>query len=132
MSVFPADSLFEIVTVCFFGTWIVLGIVGFIVFSLPGDAAFKRKWFPRYAILAGILFVFFSSAIGVLGFGALASLGMLVFVVPAAVVFTCLNLAFTRFCDKCGASIFELSPTRYCSKCGAKLRTTNQDSTSEL
>jgi len=44
-----------IVTACFVVTWIVLGISGFIAFYLRRDVAFKRKWFPRYVVLAGIL-----------------------------------------------------------------------------
>jgi hypothetical protein len=131
MNAAPDDGLFEILAVCFFGTWIALGIIGLIVFYLPGDAAVKRKWFPRYAILAGILFVFFSTTLGFLAMRVLASIGMLVCVIPATVVITCLNIYCTRFCDKCGAVSQRLSPARFCSKCGAKLVSSDQDSISE-
>ena len=47
----------------FGATWIVLGVGGGLVFWLGKNAAFKRKWFPRFTILACVLFVAFGSAI---------------------------------------------------------------------
>jgi hypothetical protein len=124
MNDFTADALSGLVTACFFGTWIVLGISGFIVFYLRRDVAFKRKWFPRYVILAGGLFVFFSSTLMVLQSRWFSALGMLVVVVPMVVLITYLNIKFTRFCDKCGATVYDhnwFSPMKFCSKCGAEL-----------
>ena len=112
------------VTGLFVATWVVLGVIGFIFFYLNGDAALKRKWFPRYVVLAGVLFVFFATALTVAGSKSSASLGMLVIVVPMVILISYLNLKFTKFCGKCGVTIIDhnwFSPTRFCSKCGAKL-----------
>ncbi len=102
----------------------MLGIIGFIVFFLKRDAALKRKWFPRYIVLVGVLLVLFSSAMTVAGSHSFASLWMVVLVVPVVALISYLNVKFTKFCDKCGATIVDhnwFSPTRFCSKCGAKL-----------
>src|SRR4051794_17915079 len=56
-----------VITALFVGTWIVLGIVSFVVFFRCKDTALKRKWWPRFVVLVGVLFVFFSSSIAVLG-----------------------------------------------------------------
>ena len=112
------------VTGLFVATWIVLGIIGFATFFLNRDAALKRKWFPRYIVLVGILFVLFVTAEAVAGAKSSASPGMLVLMVPTVVLISYLNLKFTKFCDECGDTIIEqnwFSPTRFCSKCGAKL-----------
>ncbi len=124
MNEIAARNFAGIVPVLFVATWVVLGVTGFIVFFLSRDAAFKRKWFPRYIVLTGVLFVLFVSAMTVAGSNSFASLWMLVFVVPALTLICYLNLKFTKFCGKCGATIVDhnwFSPTRFCSKCGAKL-----------
>jgi hypothetical protein len=36
-------TLSGIVTVCFFGTWIALGVYSFVAFYLRRDPSFKRK-----------------------------------------------------------------------------------------
>jgi hypothetical protein len=132
MSAVSDNSLFGIVAVCFFGTWIALGIIGFVVFDLPRDVGVKRKWFPSYVILVGVLFIVFSTALGVLTIGAYALFATLAFAVPATVVMVGLNLACTKFCDKCGAKDFGLSAPVYCSKCGAKLMNSDGNPTSEV
>lgn len=113
-----------IVTACFVGTWIVLGIGGFFLFYLGRDVAFKRRWFPRYVILGGVLFVFFSTTLSALSSRSLGGLGVLVLVVPAVCLISWLNIRFTKFCDKCGATVYNqnwFSPMKFCSKCGAEL-----------
>ena len=40
----------------FMGVWIALGGLGFYLFHVRKDAGFKRTWFPRFAIAAGVLF----------------------------------------------------------------------------
>ncbi len=135
MNGLTAEALAGIVFACFLATWIVLGIGGFIAFYLRRDVAFKRRWFPRYVILAGVLFVFFSTTFMVLDSRSLQTLWMLVFVVPMVVLITYLNLKFTRFCEKCGATVFDynwISPMRFCSKCGAELITAKRHPLNEL
>jgi hypothetical protein len=117
-------TLNAIVTSCFVGTWIVLGVAGFFLFYVGRDVAFKRKWFPRFIVLVGILFVLFSTTLMVLSSRSLGALGILVLVIPATALISYLNIKFTKFCDKCGVTIYAQNwfvPMRFCSKCGAEL-----------
>jgi hypothetical protein len=112
------------ITALFAGTWIVLGIVSFVVFFLGKNTALKRKWFPRFMVLAGVLFVIFTTTFAVLGSKTWLSLGILVITVPAVALISYLNIKMTKFCDKCGATLINsnwFSPMRFCSKCGAAL-----------
>jgi hypothetical protein len=118
-----SDALDGIVPACFIGTWIILGISGFIVFYLRRDVAFKRKWYPRYVILAGFHFVTFVTALAVLQSRSFSGLALSVVVLPVVVLITYLNIKFTKFCDKCGATAFDhnwFTPMRFCSKCGTE------------
>jgi hypothetical protein len=135
MNEMEARTLSVIVTVCFVGTWIALGVCGFVAFYLPRDASFKRKWFPRFIILVGVLFVLFSTTLVVLESRSLSELGVLVILVPAVAVISFLNMRFTRFCSKCGATTYDVnwfSPTRFCSKCGAELSSAKPGNLNEL
>jgi hypothetical protein len=61
-------------------------------------------------------------------------LGILFLVVPAVVLISYLNIKVTKFCDNCGARLYNhtwFAPMRSCSKCGAELdaaKTTHGDS----
>ncbi|WP_165231781.1 hypothetical protein [Aquisphaera insulae] len=117
-----AAALEGIITTAFIGTWIVLAIVGFIA-SRRMSAAAKRRWAPREAILVGVLFVFFSTTMTVLQSRSWSSMSFLVLVVPAVVLISYLNIKFTKFCDKCNATLYNhnwFQPMRFCSKCGAE------------
>ncbi len=135
MNELDADNLSGILTACFFGTWAVLGIGGFIVFYLQKDQAFKRKWFPRFVILGAVLFVLFATTLMVLQRRSFSALGILVLLVPMVSLIAYLNIKFTKFCSNCGATIIDnnwFSPMRFCSKCGAKLAPDKPDEISEL
>ncbi len=120
-------SLGDIITTCFIGTWVVLMIGGFFLLHLGKDAAFKRKWFPRYVILGGVLFVAFSTAISTAMFAPSRTphvFTMLAFMVPMVVLISYLNIKMTRFCDQCGLTIYNqtwLHRMKFCSSCGAEL-----------
>jgi len=119
-----AIVLYNIVAGCFVGTWFVLGVGGGLFFHLGKDAALKRRWFPRYAVLAGVLFVLFASLLTGLSSGSPAGLGSLVFLIPAAAVIAFLNIKTYKFCDECGATLYNwtwFAPMRFCPKCGAPL-----------
>jgi hypothetical protein len=125
MNVAHTPTILETVIMALFvGTWIVLGIVGFVVFFLGRDTALKRRWFPRFVVLGGVLFVFFSTTGTVLESQSWWSLGILLVVVPAVALISFLNIKMTKFCDKCGATLIYsnwFSSMRFCSKCGATL-----------
>ncbi len=124
MSLEIANILTIVVLIGFIVTWFVLGIGGYVVFSRGRDVVFKRKWFPRYVIVGGVLFVVFVSTLMALSARSLAPLGSLAVLVPLVGVFVVLNVVLTRFCGNCGriVSLWD-GPTvaKFCSKCGAKL-----------
>jgi len=124
------ELLYKFTLNCFIGTWIVLGVGGFFVFHFGKNAAFKKKWFPRFAICAGILFIFFSCTINFLGTRSIGSLRDFVFLVPAIVLIIYLGIKTTKFCDECGATLYRrnwFSPMKFCSKCGAALDAKPED-----
>jgi hypothetical protein len=129
-----AATLKCIITTSFVGTWIGLAIAGFVI-SRRMSVAAKRRWAPRWMILIGTLFVFFSTALTVLESHTFSSLGILVIVVPAVVLISYLNIKFTRFCDKCGDTQYDYDwflLQRFCSKCVAELDTVKPSSGDSL
>ena len=113
----------NILTVCFVGTFIVLGVVGFFVFTFGKDVAFKKKWFPRSVILAGVLFVLFSNTVMVIHSRSFSILAILIIEIPFVALISYLNIRATKFCDNCGATAVNHNPfsrMRFCSKCGAE------------
>lgn len=113
-----------IVTACFIGTWFVLAVVSFLFLDVGRDAGFKRRWFSRFMILGSVLFVLFATTMMVLQSRSAAGLAILVPVVPMVILISWLNIRFTKFCDKCGATLHDynwFSPMTFCSKCGAEL-----------
>lgn len=136
MRIAPVPTTLEtIVTALFFGTWIVLGIVSFVLFFVGKNTALKRRWWPRFILLVGVLFIVFSTLLAVIGSKTWWSLGVLFITVPAVTLISYLNLKMTKFCDKCGATLINsnwLSALRFCSKCGAELDTKPSDPIDEL
>jgi hypothetical protein len=101
----------------FFVVWVALGIAGFFLFYVSKNVQFKKRYFPWYVILAGVLFISF-------GLGTGLPLEMLYFMVPVVALITFLNIRSTKFCDNCGRTIINqawFSKVEYCAKCGAKL-----------
>ena len=101
----------------FFVVWAALGVAGFFLFYRGKDAQFKRKYFPWYVILTGVLFISFG-----LGMGLPPE--MLYFMAPAVALITFLNIKSTKFCDRCGSTIVNqmwFTKAEHCAKCGAKL-----------
>lgn len=120
----PIEVINGIVIACFVGTWIILGVVGLFLFYLGKDVAFKRRWFPRFIILVGVLFVMFSTTIWCLNARSLAGLSIVFLTVPMTFLISYLNIKFTRFCGQCGATLYNQNwfvPMRFCPKCGAGL-----------
>lgn len=123
-NVHTRTMLITVIGALLVGTFIVLGIMGIVVFNFGKDPSLKRRWFPRFIILHGVLFVVFCSTIVAVGSEPWLALGLLFFTGPAIAPICYLNIKTTRFCDKCGVILIYLnwfSPMRSCSKCGAAL-----------
>ena len=108
------DVIFQI----FVGTWIILGIISYIIFFLGKNAQLKRKLWPLFIIGSSVLFIGFAYAMGFRGEG-------LYFIAPMAILISFLNIRSTKFCDECGNTITNknfLSKIEFCPKCGAKLK----------
>ncbi|MEO8390984.1 MAG: hypothetical protein ABI893_04590 [Polaromonas sp.] len=109
-----ADTVFPI----FVAVWVVLGLGSSAFFFLNKDAALKRRVWPGFTVVTGVVFLFF---VWLMGAGA----EVLLVGVPAVVLITALNLRAVRFCDSCGKTLMNqnpFSPPRFCSKCGAELK----------
>lgn len=122
----PTTSLEGHLLICFVATWFLVVVCGVFLIYEGEDVAFKRKWFPWYVILAGVLFVAFTTVLWVLSTPFSESLLILLFMVPAVALTSYLNIKFTKFCDGCAKPIHRLNwfaPRKFCSSCGAKLDT---------
>ena len=101
----------------FVGSWVVLGLVSFMIFFRGKNVQLKRKLLAPFIIGAGVLFTGFTYAI-VPGGQALY------IIVPAVILITIFNLRSIIFCDSCGKITnnqnFLVKP-EFCSKCGEKL-----------
>ena len=101
----------------FMGVWIALGGLGFYLFHVRKDAGFKRTWFPRFAIAAGVLFWAFLLLMG-------TPAGVLVIAAGVVALITFLNIRGTQFCPACGSTSYGglgFSRPRFCPRCGAHL-----------
>lgn len=102
-------------------TLIALGIGGFALFHRGNDPAFKRRWWPRYSILSGVLFALSGGTFAIIEVGRPASLVIALLILPASALITILNIKLTRFCDGCGAPLITgaslFSPSGCCPKC---------------
>lgn len=109
----------------FFPIWVGLGIGGFFLFYRGKDAAFKRRWWPYYAALAGAFFLAYLMVCMVLERKGMFPRAMLIAVVPLIISITRLNIKQTKFCENCGAMLINGgamgSPMKYCPRCGTPL-----------
>ena len=111
------DEIRETVYVISMGLFVMLGLIGSIVFFMSKNVIFKKRYFPWYVISIGILF---GLSIIMTGIGFI---GLIVFL-PAIALITFMNLRMTKFCDSCGKTIINramFSKVNFCSNCGAKL-----------
>ena len=119
-----AFSLVEVVLAIFILGIGLIMVASVFLFWINKDVRFKRKWFPRFVILVGVLFVAFSSTIMMLQQRSLQSLKIQLVIIPVVILFSWLNMKTTKFCGSCGATIISNNPfsrTRFCPKCGAEL-----------
>ncbi len=117
------DLLNSVLTACFIGIWIVLGIFSVFAFQISKNVRFKKKWFPRFIVLGAVLFLLFFSSRMLLSSRSLDFLPWLAVVIPFLALICYVNLRFTKFCDHCGATLHStnwFSRMRFCTKCGAE------------
>ena len=105
----------------FFALWLVLAgltLASWLFFWRNRDAQLKRKIWRLGTAISGTIFVLFV---------LLASwphVQIVFFMLPVVALITWLNLRNTKFCDQCGATLFNhnwFSTIRYCPHCGATL-----------
>jgi hypothetical protein len=109
-----AEQVFPV----FAGVWLALGLVSAGFLFLSKNVRLKRRLWPPFLVLTGVLFVGFTWAMG-----AVPGQGMLV-VVPLVALIIYLNLRAVQFCDSCGVTVLSQNPfsrPAFCSKCGARL-----------
>jgi hypothetical protein len=100
----------------FFILWLALGMGSAAFFFLSKNAALKRRVWPPFIIVTGLIFG---------GFVWATSPHVPWFFYLAIVAITLLNLRAVRFCDACGKTNQSSNPfssVKFCSKCGAKLQ----------
>jgi hypothetical protein len=97
--------------------WAAFAIGGFLFFARNRDAARKRRYFPRLAIGAGVVFAL------VIAF--IVPWPALFLFIPFIGVIVWLNIRMTRFCDACGRTLINQawwSKMLFCPYCGEKLK----------
>lgn len=122
--------LIRVLWICFIGSSILTLFGGFRFLRGPGSAAYKRKWFPRYAILGCsvnvlcyttlMLFMFLSVRSPLLGLGCVACYDIQIISLIQSL------LCSLRFCSTCGRVVYVARrkgppAAKVCKKCGADL-----------
>ena len=104
--------------VVFMICWIILGIASFVFFQFNRNAALKRRIWPPFIIIIGFIFGSFVWHMS----GGRSE--VLLFMVPAIVIISVLNIRLTRFCQSCGRTLHAQpfsSVGSFCKYCGATL-----------
>jgi len=116
--------LTDIVMVTLVGIWVILGIGGFFLFHLWSNVVSKKRWYPRFVIFEGVLFVVIATATTVLHFRSFWWLSVLLVLVPALAVIAYLASTRSPFCGQCGTVVYNrrwFFRERFCPSCGAEL-----------
>src|SRR6266404_1892767 len=107
------------VFVPFMVVWAVLGISSFLFFHFSRNTTLKRRVFPPFVIIIGIIFGCF------VAYMSRDHLQILFVAVPMIALISFLNIRKMRFCDACGRTLYQqpiFSRTQYCPRCGAQLK----------
>jgi hypothetical protein len=113
----------QLVTACVAG-WFTFGVAGMLVFNFSKNVAFKRTWFSRWMWTLAVSFWLLSAPLilqPVINLRALAFVALDALLIA---LIAYLNIRCTRFCDQCGATLFNqnwFQAMNFCPKCGAKL-----------
>jgi predicted neutral ceramidase superfamily lipid hydrolase len=103
----------------FFVSWAALAISSFLFFHFNRNAALKRRVFPWFGIIVGIILGCFVAWIFP------DRLQFLFIAVPMIIFISFLNIHRTRFCDGRGRTLYQqpvFSPSQCCPRCGAALK----------
>ena len=97
--------------------WFCLGIGSLVFYQFCHNAQLKRRVHPWWMTFVGVLFLIFMLSEGI-------PPSALIFMGPAVLLITLLNIKFVRFCDGCGATVRMGNLFRkphYCPRCGSQL-----------
>ena len=94
----------------FAGIWIVLAIIGGVVFFLYKNAKVKRTLWPIFSIGTSLLFLYFISFVSHLE-------EYFNFIAIGIALITISNLISTGFCNSCGKTVYSGSVIKRPSKC---------------
>ena len=95
----------------FLGVWIALLLLWLVAHS-RASVEIKLRWYPRFVVLAGVLFVG-------LTYWATRLPESLYFSVPASALFAFLNIKLAKFCPRCGYRNLAWGRTvKHCHRCG--------------
>ncbi|MCU0858788.1 MAG: hypothetical protein MUC65_10355 [Pontiellaceae bacterium] len=104
----------------FFSTWVVLGVISFLLLFVNKNAIFKKKVFPSFLIIVGVLFGGFTAWME-------GSVKAVAWMYPFIALIMFLNYKLTKFCPKCGSTNYNrmmFTSMKYCQKCGESLEET--------
>jgi len=113
----------QILFIAFILVFIPLGLLGTYVFHFSRDAAFKKKWFPPYVILVGVVFGSYVAATSLISAKAGQAWFPLFIFIPGIAAISYLNIKLTHFCTSCGKTYLHQSlftAAKNCPYCGGK------------
>lgn len=109
--------------IAFILVFIPLGLLGAYFFHFNRDAAFKKKWFPPYVILVGVVFGSYVAATTLISAKAGQGWFPLFIFMPGIAAISYLNIKLTHFCTSCGKTHLHqslFSKAKNCPYCGGK------------
>jgi hypothetical protein len=101
------------------GAVVVLGITATAFFFLSKNGPLKRKYWPPYLVVAGLVVA------ALLWFRAPDPTVEFLYVLPVFGLILFLNFRTVAFCDACGKTTHSsnpFAPAKFCPKCGVALK----------
>jgi hypothetical protein len=101
----------------FFGVWISLMVLSYLLFYRNLDVRLKRRLWPPFMLLTGAVF---GTAVWIIDVSGQARK----FMIPAVALITIANIFTVRFCGSCGKIAINknpLTPARTCTRCNQSL-----------
>ncbi|EHU4933579.1 hypothetical protein KY890_002957 [Vibrio vulnificus] len=98
-----------------FGVWAGVSLLGYVLFYANKNTQFKRKYYPAFSVVTGVLFLFIVNLMGFFKHQ------FWIVIVPIVALITFMNIRGAKFCDNCGKSNCTQSlkdKKIECQKCG--------------